>query len=157
MDRFQWLLALHVSAAFLLVGGAVIAAALNVAARRSKRPSEIALFLGLSRIAVVVVVFGAFAALVLGLWLVHDAGFSYGQTWIVASIVLWVLVAGAGQAGGKRDRETRLLAERLAAGDDVATAELRSRLRDPVALLLSWGSGGATLAVLALMIWKPGA
>jgi hypothetical protein len=29
-------------------------------------------------------------------------------------------------------------------------------LRDPVTLAMSWGSGVAVIAILALMIWKPG-
>jgi hypothetical protein len=34
---------------------------------------------------------------------------------------------------------------------------LRARLRDPVSLGLSWGSGLVVIVILALMIWKPGA
>jgi uncharacterized membrane protein len=51
----------------------------------------------------------------------------------------------------------RELAERLAAEGDAPSAELAARLRDPVWLALSWGSGVAVIAILALMIWKPGA
>jgi hypothetical protein len=29
-------------------------------------------------------------------------------------------------------------------------------LRDPVTMALSWGAGAAVVAILALMIWKPG-
>ena len=59
MSLSQWLLALHVTGAFLFLGGGVLAAAFNVAAQRSERPSEIALFFGLTRVAVVVIAFGA--------------------------------------------------------------------------------------------------
>jgi hypothetical protein len=34
---------------------------------------------------------------------------------------------------------------------------LRARLRDPVSVGLSWAGGLAGVAILALMIWKPGA
>jgi hypothetical protein len=34
---------------------------------------------------------------------------------------------------------------------------LTPRLSDPVWLALSWGSGIVVVAILALMIWKPGA
>jgi uncharacterized membrane protein len=157
VDTYRWLLALHVSSAFLLLGGATIAAALNVTAVRSERPREIALFLGLVRIAVVAVVAGAVLTLLFGLWLVSERDYSFGEAWIVVSLVLWLAGMAAGGIGGKRDRETRELAERLAAEENVATPELRARLRDPVALALSWGSGVAFVVVLALMIWKPGA
>jgi uncharacterized membrane protein len=157
VDTYHWLLALHVSGAFLLVGGAVLAAVFAFVAQRSARPSEIALFLGLTRVAVVAIGIGAVLTLVLGLWLVHDRDYSFGDAWIVLAVVLWFVSAGLGSAGGKRDRKTRELAERLAAESDEVTPELRARLRDPVAMAMSWGSGFAMLVVLALMIWKPGA
>lgn len=156
MNTYQWLLALHVSGAFLLLGGGVLAAAFNVAAQRSESPAEIALFLGLTRVAVVGIALGSLLTLVLGLWLVSDRDYSFGDAWVSLSLLLWILAMGAGQAGGKRDRETRLLATRLAGEGNVATPELRARLRDPLTLSLSYGSGVALVIVLALMIWKPG-
>ena len=157
MSTYQWLLALHVSGAFLLLGGGVLAATFNVSALRSERPSEIALFLGLTRIAVVAVALGALLTLVIGLWLVGDRDYSFSEVWVWLSLVLWVAAVWAGQTGGKRDRGTRHLAERLSAETNIATPELRARLRDPVSLSLSYGSGAALVVVLALMIWKPGA
>jgi uncharacterized membrane protein len=156
VDTYRWLLALHVSGAFLLVGGAVLAAVFAFVAQRSARPSEIALFLGLTRVAVVAIGIGAVLTLVLGLWLVHDRDYSFGDAWIVLAVVLCVVSAGLGSAGGKRDRETRELAERLAAETDEVTPELRARLSDPFANA-SWG-GSACLKKneRALMIWTPG-
>ena len=156
MSLSDWLLALHVSGAFLFLGGGVLAAAFNIAAQRSERPSDIAVFYGLTRIAVVMIAFGALMTLVLGFWLVSDQDFSFSDLWVVLSLILWFASIGMGQAGGMRDRATRELAERLAAGDDVATPELRARMRDPRTLALSYGSGLALVAILALMIWKPG-
>ena len=157
MSLDKWLLALHMTGAFLFLGGLVVAGTLNILALRSRRPSEIALFLGLTRVAVVVVGLGATLTLALGLWLVHRVGYSYGQAWIVGSVALWIAANAAGGIGGGRDKETRLLAERLAAEGDAPSTELGARLRDPVTLALSWGAGIAVLAILALMIWKPGA
>ena len=107
--------------------------------------------------AVVLVGLGGILTIVLGLWLVHRLGYGYGQLWIVASIVLWAASSAAGGIGGGRDKETRLLADRLAAEGDAPSVELAAKLRDPVTLALSWGAGVGFLAVLALMIWKPGA
>ena len=157
MDLSQWLIALHVSGAFLLLGGGVIAAVLTFAAARSERPSEVALFLGLVRFAVVAIGIGTLLTVVLGIWLVSDQDFSFSDGWILLSLLLWFVALGAGQAGGMRDKETRLLAQELAAGSDVATPELRARLRDPVTKILDYGSGLALVVVLALMVWKPGA
>ena len=157
MDLYQWLLALHVTGAFLFLGGGVIAAALNLVALGRDRPSEIALLFGLIRIAVVPILLGALLTLVFGLWLVHEAGYGYGDGWVVAALVLFVLGNAMGGIGGRRDERTAQLARELAAGGDAPSAELRARVRDPLSLTLSYGSGLLLVAILALMTWKPGA
>jgi uncharacterized membrane protein len=157
VSRYDWLLFLHVTGAFLLLGGAGGAAALNLAALRRDRPSEIALLFGLIRFAVAAIGIGSLLVFVFGLWLVHDAGYSYGDGWIVAAIALLVVSGILGGVGGRRDAETRQSAERLAAEGDSASAVLRGRVRDSISLVLSYGSGLLLVAVLALMIWKPGA
>ena len=64
----------------------------------------------------------------------------------------------AGGMGGKREDETRKLAERLAAEGDAPSAELSSRLRDPLdARARVPRVGLAIVVILVLMIWKPGA
>jgi len=156
VSSLQWLLALHVTGAFFFLGGSVTAGVFSVLAQRARRPSEVALFLGLARWSVALVVAGAALTLVLGLALVHRSGFSFGSFWILAAIVLLIAASAAGSRGGRRDAATRRLAERLAADGDMPSDELRKRLRDPVALVLSWGAGLALVAILALMIWKPG-
>ena len=157
MTTFQWLLALHVTGAFLLLGAVVVLSVLAVLAHIKQRPSEIALFLGLSIAAVPFLIAGEVLAFVFGLWLVHDRGLSYGTFWISASIVLLVAGGIAGKKGGDRADRTRELALELAAKDDAPSPELRARLRDPVTLALSWGAGLAAVVILAFMIWKPGA
>ena len=63
----------------------MIAGALNIAALRSgRRPSEILLLFGLiRRIAVPAIGVGTLLLFVFGLWLVHEAGYGYGDGWIV--------------------------------------------------------------------------
>ena len=157
MDRYQWLVFLHVTGAFLVLGGAVFAGILNFFAMRRDRPSEVVTLYSLVRYAAAAIGVGMFVTLGLGLWLVEDVDYSWGDAWIVLALILWAIAGALGGQGGKRERETRELAERLAAEGDAPSAELRARMRDPVTLALSWGSGVAVLAILALMIWKPGA
>ena len=157
MTTYQWLLFLHVTGAFLLLGGGVIAGALNLMALGRERPSEILLLFGLIRIAVVSILIGTLLAFVFGLWLVHEAGYGYGDGWIVAAIILLVLANALGGIGGRRDDRTARLARELAASGDAPSAELRGRVRDPISLALSYGSGLVLVALLAIMIWKPGA
>jgi uncharacterized membrane protein len=157
VTTYQWLLFLHVTGAFLLLGGGVIAGALNLMALGRERPSEILLLFGLIRIAVVSILIGTLLAFVFGLWLVHEAGYGYGEGWIVAAIILLVLANALGGIGGRRDDRTARLARELAASGDAPSAELRGRVRDPISLALSYGSGLVLVALLAIMIWKPGA
>jgi uncharacterized membrane protein len=152
----QWLLAAHISGAFLLLGGGVAAGVLNTLAWRAERPSEIAALLRLIRVTVPLIGLGALLTLVFGLWLVHHDGFSYGDFWVWAAIVLWVIGNALGGRGGRHQAKAREEAERCAAEGDVTTDRLRELLRDPVGNGLSWASGLAILLVLVLMIWKPG-
>ena len=159
MGEYQWLLFFHVTGAFLLVGGSVLAVVLNVSALRRERPSEIALLLNLVRFAVAAIGAGVLLTIVFGLWLVSAApyGYSYGSFWVIAALVLWVVANALGWRGGERDKHTRELAERLAAEGDAPSGALRARLRDPVSLALSYGSGLAVLLIVVDMLWKPGA
>lgn len=157
MDRYHWLLVFHMVGALLLLGGAVFAAILNAAALRRERPSEVVVLYRLARIAVAAISVGMPVVLIFGIWLVTDLDFvKWSQTWVILALIGWVLAGALGGAGGKREKETRLLAERLAAEGDAPSPELRARMRDPLTLVLSWGSGVVVVAILALMIWKPG-
>jgi uncharacterized membrane protein len=90
-----------------------------------------------------------------GAWLAHELGIPYDSGWLQWTYVLvgWLLVVGA--VAGRLDRRTRELAERLAADGDRPSEELARRLRDPVALTLDASMLLATLAIVALMVWKP--
>jgi len=157
VDRYQWLLFFHVTGAFMVLGGAVMAGILNVSALRRERPSEIVVLFRLTRYAVTSITVGMVVALAFGLWLVSDADYGWGDTWIVLALILWFVANALGGIGGKRDKRARQLAEQLVAQGDQPSAELQTRLRDPVSLALSWGSGIVVVGILALMIWKPGA
>lgn len=157
MSLYQWLLFFHVTGAFFLIGGIVVAGTLNLAAiLKDRPPSQVATLYGLIRFAVPLIGAGLLLTLAIGLWLVHNVGYSYGDTWIVLAIVLWVVASALGNVDGKYQRQTGELAARLAAEGDVSSPELRARLRNPRALVISYGSGLMAFAVLGLMIWKPG-
>jgi uncharacterized membrane protein len=157
LSTYDWLLFLHITGAFLLLGGGVVAGALNIATLRRERPSEIVLLYGLIRVAVVSIMLGTLLAFVFGLWLVHEVGYGYGDGWVIAAIALLVVANAMGAIGGRREEQTAKYAAVLAARGDEPSPELRRRLRDPVSLALSYGSGLVLVAILAIMIWKPGA
>ena len=157
MTAVQWLIGFHVVGAFLFVSGAVAVGALHTLATRREKPSEVAFLLSLTRPAVAVVGAGALLTLGLGAWLVHEEGWSWGDGWISAALVLWIVSVVLGGIGGQSARHTRYLAEQLAAKGDRLSDELRRALTDPTARALNYGSFLALVAVLALMVWKPGA
>jgi uncharacterized membrane protein len=158
VSLYAWLLFFHVTGAFFLLGGIVIAGILNlVAIMKERRPSQVASLYGLIRFAVPLIGAGLLLTLAIGLWLVNEADYGYGEAWIVIAIVLWVLASVLGNIDGKYQRQTGELAQRLAAEGDAPSSELRARLRDPRALAISYGSGLMAFAVLGIMIWKPGA
>jgi uncharacterized membrane protein len=156
MSTVQWLLALHVTGAFFLLGGVMFATILSVLGSRAERPSEVAAFMGLARWAVLFIIAGEILLLVFGLWLVHETHYSFGAFWIYAALILFVVAGVMGKKGGDREAPTRALALELAQADDAMTPELRARLGDRATLLLSGGAGVLALLILGLMIWKPG-
>lgn len=147
---------LHVTGAFFFVSGTIAAGILSTLAVRAERPSETASLLRLIRATVPVIGIGIASTLVFGIWLWHRLGYSIGAFWIWASLVLWVVASALGGIGGKQQKRARTLAEQLAAAGDTTTDELRALLRDRRGLAMSWLAGVATLAILVLMIWKPG-
>jgi uncharacterized membrane protein len=155
VDTYHWALTLHVSSAFLFVGGSVAAAVLNVLAIRAERPSETAALLRLVRRTLPVIFVGVAGSLVFGIWLWRCQHYSIGAAWIWASVALWVVANALGGIGGRHQEHARKLAERLAAEGDVSTDELKAILADRKGNAVSWAAGLATLAILVLMIWKP--
>jgi uncharacterized membrane protein len=147
----------HITAAFLLVGGSVSAGILNALAIRAERPSETAYLLGLVRVTLPVIYVGVLGTLVFGLWLWHELGFGFGELWIWLSLVLWVATNALGGIGGRHQERSRALAAQLAAAGDASTPELRALLHDRKGNAMSWLAGAATIAILILMFWKPGA
>jgi uncharacterized membrane protein len=159
LTKYEWLLFLHVTGAFLFLGATVVALVLTVSAQLRSRPSEIAFLLRMQTFAVIGAGFalGAVLLLAFGLWLVDEAGYGFGDGWIIAALVLFVLSNVFGGFGGARAKPRRALAERLTAAGDSPSSELMHELRDPWLMFLNYGAAVLAFAVLVLMIWKPGA
>ena len=134
---YDWLLFLHLLAAFALAVTAVTYSAVALGATAGG-PAL--------RVADACWNVGGLGTLVLGIWLaLYVDGYELWDGWIVGAIVLWVLATFAAVRG-------RRVARRRAPG---GAAEGARPLRpDP---LMHWVGAAATVALLADMIWKPGA
>jgi uncharacterized membrane protein len=146
----------HLVGVLLLVSGAVVAGVAFESGRRREAPAEIALLLGLARTGAILAMLGIVLVPVFGFWLVDVANVSTGAGWLRAAFLLFVVAAVLGGIGGRAPRHARELASRLAAEGKPANPELRALLDDPRARLINYASGLVILAVLVLMVWKPG-
>jgi hypothetical protein len=130
VSLYEWLLLLHVAAAFLLVAGLAAYGVLVLggggdAARRALAPPALALWNA-----------GGLGVLVLGIWLALEVdGYELWDGWILAAIVLWLVASGAGG--------------RLSRG-------VREGTPDRAELLLAV-MAGASFLLLVDMVFKPGA
>ena len=130
MSLYEWLLFLHVLAAFLLVAGLTAYGVLVLGgggdpARRVLEQPAAALWNA-----------GGLGVLVFGIWLALNVdGYELWDGWIIAAIVLWLVASGA---GGQLSRG------------------VREGTPDKASMHLAVMSV-ATLALLIDMIFKPGA
>ena len=151
----DWALFLHLSGVLLFVGGSIAVTALRLLAIGKERPAESAVLLRAVRPLVPLVGLGLLLTLGAGVWLADELGVPYDSGWLQAAYVLIVWLGVAGAVAGRLDRKTREMAEREAAERDRPSAELVRRLRDPIALTLDGSMLVATVAIVALMVWKP--
>jgi hypothetical protein len=123
----HWLLFLHLLSAFLLAVTVVMYSAVALGAATTGR----ALFVA-DRCWDV----GGLGTLVLGIWLALNLD-EYGifDGWIIGAIVLWLVATGLGQS----------VQRRIAADETSAVATMH------------WLRTLTVLALLVLMVWKPGA
>ena len=159
MSLYDWLVSLHVLAAFSLVAAVVVYTYVIVAGRNVEIPSEVAALFRIARVGDVLMPIGAMGVLILGIWLAIEVdGYEVWDGWVIAALVLWAIFAALGSREGKiynaaRDRARALVAE----GNDAPSPALREMLRSRTGLALH----AALIVVVVLfvvdMIYKPGA
>ena len=159
MSLHDWLLFLHVLAAFAIVGAEVLFTFLIVWLWRTDMPADIARVSGLSKIGSVLIGVGAMGTLILGIVLAFEADkYAIWDIWIIAALVLWAIAGGIGGRTGKAYMEGMTKAQELErAGQTGPNAELLALNRTQQGLLLHTAGSIAVLLLLIDMIWKPGA
>jgi uncharacterized membrane protein len=160
VSLYDWLLFLHVLAAFALVAALVIFWTIGLVARNVDRPSESLRYFRVARPANIMVGVGTVATLIFGVWLAIERDeYQVWDGWVLAALVLWVISTAAGVRGGKPYAEAAKLATRLAGegrGEE-PSADVRSLLQDRTGVVLNAVSSLAVLLILVDMIYKPGA
>jgi len=159
MDLNDWLLALHLLAAFALVGAIVAFSVAIIALRRTDLPEEVAAIGRLLPLANVVVVIGSLGVVIFGIWLaIALDGIEVWNGWVIAAIVLWAI---ASETGRRSDPEFKPCIDRanelIAAGQTGPDAKLAELARTQRGSMLHWIATLAVLLLLIDMVWKPGA
>jgi hypothetical protein len=138
---YDWLLFLHVFSAFLLVGALTYFWALVLATRPGRSMFSGATSFALARPASIAVMAGVAGTVIFGVWLaIYLDEYEVWDGWILGSLVLWAIGTGAGERSGRA----------LTPVGDVYPAWRRGVLLHTLASV-------ATVLILILMIWKPGA
>jgi uncharacterized membrane protein len=144
---YDWLLFLHVAAAFSLVGALTVFWMLVAAAWRVVPELSTATQARIAAPATVAVAVGLVGTLVFGIWLaIYVDGYELWDGWILASLVLWAIGAETGRRSGA--------AFTLAAEPDAETDTARHWRRG---VLFHAAASAAALLILIMMIFKPGA
>jgi uncharacterized membrane protein len=159
MSLDDWILALHLLAAFVLVGAVTAAWVTVLSARAADPPSQIEPPLRLVPVLGPLTAIGGAGTLIFGIWLaVSLDAYEVWDGWIIASLVLWLIAAGTGETAGARyKRAGEQAAELVRAGADGPDEDLRAATRDSTSFALHVVASVAAIAILILMIWKPGA
>jgi uncharacterized membrane protein len=137
MSLYETLLFFHVLGAFALVAGTTAMAPFAIGWGQAALDRTAAARLALTGSILSGV--GAVLTLVLGLWLVDKASYSFFRFWILGALVLWAV---AGYTNGEVSRAARSVGKGEDDGRNVQTLWIVDAL-------------GATL-LLVLMVWKPG-
>jgi uncharacterized membrane protein len=145
----------HLLGVIAFFSGMAVAAAALLAARRAHRAGEVAVLLGVTRIGVLLVGLGILVAVGFGFWLLSLTGYAIGDTWVSVALALLVASAVLGERGGKAPRRARELAA-ASPPDAPVSAELAALLRDRRADAANTAAALAAVAILVLMIWRPG-
>jgi uncharacterized membrane protein len=155
----DWLLALHVLAAFSLVAAIVLFWDMIVAVRSTDTAEATIRMAPVAKVGNAAAGVGGVGTIVFGIWLAFSiGGYDIWDGWIIAAIVLWAIATGLGGRTGKEYLVGMKKAEELqAAGETGPSAELLALNRTRRGLVLHTLASLFTLLILIDMVWKPGA
>ncbi|MBA2295273.1 MAG: DUF2269 family protein [Actinobacteria bacterium] len=158
MSLNDWILALHLLAAFALVGAQVAFTSMMVALWRTDDPQRVVAFKRPSQVAQVMIMAGVAGTLIFGIWLaISLEAYQLWDGWVIAAFVLWAIASGLGQQMGEAYGSSATEAERLVAAGTRSSPELAATYGPSRAFQFHVASVVVTFLLLLDMIWKPGA
>jgi uncharacterized membrane protein len=155
----DWLLFLHVTAAFAVVAAVTVFSILIVLARKVDRPAETLAVFRIGDPAAILVQAGSVGALLFGIWIaIRSPDYHPWDLWLIGAYVLWVAAGAFGGLSGKAYEQIRKRAKELVAeGRLEPSEELREALRTTNGRVFHALTVASVLGILVLMIFKPGA
>jgi hypothetical protein len=152
---YDWMLALHVLAAFSIGAALVLFSVLVVIGRRMTTLDETRRLFRVGALGGPLIGVGMGLTLLLGIVLAIDHDdFQLWDAWVIAAIVLWALMGWTGDRSGKYYTATQKIAE---SGDPNAESEVLARLQAPTGARFHLATLGLFLLIVLDMIFKPGA
>ena len=158
MELNDWILALHLLAAFALIAAEVAFSIMIAALWRSDSPSHVASTMRLAQVGVMLVLIGIAGTVVFGIWLAISLdAYQLWDGWVIAALVLWAIGGYLGSESGKGYQAGGELAEKLAADGTTSSPELAEAFGVSRAFWLHVATVAVVVLIVIDMIWKPGA
>jgi hypothetical protein len=149
---YDWMLALHVLAAFSVAAALVLYSVLVVVGRRVDSLDDIRALFRVAPIGGPLIGIGMGLALLLGIVLAIDADeYQLWDAWVIIAIVLWALLGAAGGRTGRYYSDVQKLAE----SGEGSEGEVISRLRAPTGATAHLVTVVLFLLLVLDMVFKP--
>jgi hypothetical protein len=150
---YDWMLALHLLAAFAIGAALVLFSVLVFSGRRMTTLEQTRLLFRLAPFGTPLIAGGTVLVFILGVILAIDAeAYQLWDAWVIIGIVLWAVLGAVGQRSGAYYTAVQEVAER---GGPDAEAEVFTRLRAPTGARLHAATVVLFVLLLLDMIFKP--
>jgi hypothetical protein len=150
----DWMLGLHLIAAFAVASALVLFSILVFSGRRMTTLEQTRTLFRVAPMGNVLITAGVALVLIFGVILSLDSDrFNIWDAWIIVAILLLIAFGGVGQRSGAYYMDVQKLAE----SPEGSEAEVLARLRAPTGAMLHYATVVLFVLILLDMIFKPGA
>jgi hypothetical protein len=155
VDFTDWMLALHLIAAFAVASALMLFSVLVFNGRRMTTIDQTRTLFRVAPVGNVLITAGLGLVLIFGVILALDSDrFNIWDGWVIAAIILFAIFGGIGQRAGAYYTEVQKLAEEPGGGNE---AEVLTRLKVSTGVTLHSATVALFVLILLDMIFKPGA